>query len=166
MAIFTPQYDWKAPASWARLAAAIVVAAALAFSIHVFYGQGWAACYVDHAFESGRLRGVLHQPYPAWLVTGAFLMELLPIAGKVVLYSMLRDLLPGRSRLAKGTAYGVLLMAIGDTLIRQPLMDALIGNPLDVVLIQNAAGWAVNLCVGITIALLVPARRETKKATT
>jgi hypothetical protein len=126
------------------------------FAIHVQYGRGWAEAYVQHAANVGRLRGGLHEPYPAWLVTVAFITELLPVAGKIALYLLIRDFLPGKSRLMKGLSYGLLLMAIGDTLVRAPLMDALVGNPVDVVLVQNAEGWAIDLSVGSVIALLAP----------
>ncbi len=142
--------------SVARIAGAVVVAAAIGFSIHVLYGQGWAEAYVQRAADMGRLNGALHQPYPTTIVVIAALTALVPTAGKVLAYILLKERLPGRSRIVKGLAFGLLVLLMGDALIRLPLMNAVIGNPFDVVLVQSLEGWLIAPLMGIAIALLVP----------
>ena len=141
---------------WGRFALALLIATGLAFGIHVIYGHGWAAAYVDNAAHSGRLHGVLHEPYPASVVTIAYLTALFPMAGKVAVYVLLKDSLPGRSRIANGLWFGLLLMAMSDSLFRLPLMNLLIGNPFDVVFVQGLEGWSIDAATGIAVALLVP----------
>jgi hypothetical protein len=135
---------------------AVIVAAGIGFAIHVLYGQGWAAAYVDRAAGSGRLAGVLHQPYPPYVVVAALLAQVIPVAGKVVVFLLVRDKLPGQSRIVKGLWFGLLLLAATDALVRLPFMNALIGNPMDVVLVQGLEGWAIGLTVAVSIALIVP----------
>ena len=145
--------DWL---YWLRIAAAILGAAGVGFAIHVLYGRGWANDYVQHAADTGRLAGALREPYPQYVVVTAFVLALLPTAGKVVAYMLLRGSLPGKTRLTKGLWFGLLVMFMGDTLIRLPLMNAIIGNPLDVVFVQGLEGWLIGPLVGVVIALLVP----------
>jgi|GEM_PF-2599257 len=141
---------------WGRFALALTAAAAIGFAIHVLYGRGWAQAYVDAAAAAGRLNGTVHEPYPHYVVIIAFASELLVVAGKIVAYVLLRDRLPGQSRQTKGVWFGVLLMAMSDALIRSPFMNYVVGNPIDVVLVQGLEGWLIDLTTGIAIAVLVP----------
>jgi hypothetical protein len=81
---------------------------------------------------------------------------LLPACGKVVAYLLIRDNLPGRSRIIKGIWFGALLTAMTDALIRVPIMSVVVGNPVDVMLIQSFEGWLIGPATGIAIAVLVP----------
>lgn len=144
------------PLDWARFALATIVAGSAGFAIHVLYGRGWAQNYVDIAAAAGRLRHVYVEPYPAYVVVIAYLTWLLVLAVKIVLFLLLRDRLPGRSRLAKGFWFALLLMAMSDALIRFPIMNIVIGNPIDVVFVQGLEGWAIDLATGLAIALMVP----------
>jgi hypothetical protein len=140
---------------WSRFALALFCAAAIGFGIHVLYGRGWAEAYVQAAAVAGRLPHV-HEPYPTYVVVVAFVTELLVVAGKIAAYILLRDALPGHSRLTKGLWFGLLLLGMSDALIRLPLMNYVVGNPVDVVFVQSLEGWLIGAATGVAIALLVP----------
>ena len=137
-----------------RLAIATLLAAAVLFTIHVYYGHGWAQDYVDRAYKA-RPWIIFREPYPTPFFLMAAATEILPVFGFVLLYLMLQDRLPGRSRIAKGFYYGLLVMLCTDHLIRLPLLSAVSGNPLDVVLVQGLEGWAIYPLIGVTIAVVV-----------
>ena len=141
---------------WLRIAAASLGAAAAGFGIHVLYGRGWAESYVQSAARAGRLDHILREPYPPSVVAIAFVTALLPAAGKVIAYLLLKENLPGRSRLAKGFCYGVLLTGMTDALVRVPIMSVVGGNPADVILVQSLEGWMLGPAMGIAIAVLAP----------
>jgi hypothetical protein len=141
---------------WGRLVLATFGAAGAGFALHVLYGRGWAESYVQSAARTGRLNNILHEPYPSIIVALAFMTALLPAAGKVDAFLLLRKNLPGHSRVTKGLWFGLLLMAMTDALIRVPFMSVAIGNPVDVMLIQRLEGWLIGMATGIAIALLVP----------
>lgn len=136
-----------------RATLATFFGAAVLFVIHVYYGRGIAANYVDHAFKT-RPWKIFHEPYPTYVFWTALFTEMLPVLGMVIVYLMLRDRLPGRSTITKGLWYGALLMFCTDSFVRLPLMNALVGNPLDVVLVQALQDWMIYPLVGLTIALL------------
>jgi hypothetical protein len=140
----------------ARIAAATILADAIGFLIHVFYGQGVAIEYVQKAAEDGRLNDVIKQPYPNWIVAVASLTTLIPAFGKVFAYILVQDKLPGRNKAIKGFIFGVLLLFVGDNLLRMPIMGIVIGNPFDVVFVQSLEKWIIYPAMGIFIALLVP----------
>jgi hypothetical protein len=137
------------------MASATILAAAIGFLIHVLYGQGIAIEYVQKAAENGRLDGVIKQPYPNWVVAIASLTALIPAFGKVFLYILIQDKLPGK-KVIKGVVYGLFLLFVGDNLLRMPIMGVVIGNPFDVVFVQSLEKWIIYPAMGICIALLVP----------
>ncbi len=139
-----------------RLAAAVVLAALSGFYFHVFYGRGWANAYVQAQAAAGRLNDVAREPYPDVMVFIAALTSLIPMAFKVLLFVMIRDLLPGRSGAAKGLSFGLLLLVISDSFIRMPIMNVVGGNPPDVMLVQSAEGWVYSLLIGLVIGVVVP----------
>ena len=142
--------------NWVRIAAATTLAAAIGFLIHVLYGQGIAIEYVQNAAEGGRLNNVIIQPYPSWVVAVASFTALIPAFGKVFVYILIQDKLPCRNKIFKGAIFGMLLLFVGDNLLRMPIMGIVTGNPFDVVLVQSLEKWIIYPVIGIFIALLAP----------
>src|SRR5690349_14871605 len=106
---------------WVRIVLATTVASAAGFGIHVLYGQGWALQYVARAAQGGRLNGVVREPYPNYVVVIAALTALIPTFGKVLMFMLVRDRLPGRTAVVKGLGFGLLLLMINDALLRLPI---------------------------------------------
>ena len=122
-----------------RIAIAAILAAIIAFSIHVFYGQNLAAKLVSAAFKA-RHWTTAHQPYPPSIFYSAFVTAIVRMLGFGVVYTLIQDRMPGRLRAVKGLFYGLLMMFCTDDFLRLPVMNLLVGNPLDVVLVQSAEG--------------------------
>lgn len=139
-----------------RILLATIVAATIGFAIHVFYGQGLAMEYVQSVAQEGRLSGIIRQPYPAWLVTVAATTALIPTFGKVLLYLLLQDKLPASSNTGRGLLFGLVLLVIDDALLRAPVMSVIVGNPIDVMLVQSLESWVIPLIMGLVIAHIVP----------
>jgi uncharacterized membrane protein YkvI len=96
-----------------------------------------------------------HHVTPSWDVRYIALLTSLEIGiGLVILYALVREALPGKSSLVRGILLGVLLLAIMGRLIRQPLMDLIIGNPVSVVAVQDGISWVVWLAMCIVLALV------------
>ncbi len=143
-----------------RLVLATALAAAAGFSIHVLYGRGWAENYAQIAAQSGRMSHVLTEPYPGWVVAVAAATALIPTFGKVLVYLLVRDRLPGRTAWQKGLLFGGVLLLMSDGALRQPLMDVLVGVPGDVALAQALEPWLIQPLMGLFIALVVEFRRR------
>jgi hypothetical protein len=142
-----------------RMLVAVVASASAGFCIHVFYGEGWLNTYVQSAAEAGRLSNILQPPYPAAIMMAAYLTALVPYAVKVGIYRFAGHLLPARSAFARGLLYGLLLLALGDEFVRMPLMNGLVGNPVDVTVLMSLQPWAIALSSGVLIALFTPLRQ-------
>lgn len=138
-----------------RLILATVLAAAAGFSVHVLYGRGWAEMYTQVAAQSGRMSHLLTEPYPRWIVAVAFTTGLVPTFGKVLMYLLIRDRLPGRDAWQKGLLFGALLLLIHNDTLRQPLMDLLVGVPGDVVAVQTLEPWVIQPLMGLLIAVIL-----------
>lgn len=143
---------------WLRFALASITAAGAGFAIHVLYGRGPANDYVQEAAKAGRLSGMLQEPLPDWAVAVAATTAILPTIAVVVIYVLLQDRLPGKSRVVKGAWFALLLLATRDAFLRLPIMQTVIGMPLDVTLVQTSEGWLVFPVMGFLVALLAPTR--------
>lgn len=140
----------------ARILLATIVAASIGFAIHVLYGQGLAIEYVQSAAQEGRLNEIIQQPYPACLVAVAAITALIPTFGKVLLYVLIQDKLPASNNIGRGLLFGLVLLVIDDALLRKPIMSVVVGNPLDVMLVQSVEGWAIPLIMGLVVAHILP----------
>ena len=74
--------------------------------------------------------------------------------GIVLLYAMIRRVLPTSSSVIRGVLLGLLLLAIMGRLLRQPVLDLVVGNPIEVVAIQDGVSWVVWLSACIVAALV------------
>lgn len=139
------------------LVAAVALATASGFYFHVLYGRGWAVRYVQEQAAQGRLNDIVHEPYPWDVYLAALATSFIPTAFQVLLFVLLRDRLPGSSGAVKGLWFGALLLAIGDNLVRIPIMSLAVGNPADVMFVQSAEYWIIGLVKGLLIGVLTPA---------
>ncbi len=134
-----------------------IAAALLGFGIHIFYGQGFALDYVQSAASAGRLANVVTAP-PAggWMFNVAVATTIIPMLGKVFLYLLLQEKLPGNDRVVKGLWFGLILLFVTDWFVRMPVMMVVGGNPVDVVFVQSLERWIIYPATGVLIALLAP----------
>jgi hypothetical protein len=75
----------------------------------------------------------------------------------VLVFLLLRVHLPGSTGWQKGLSFGLLLLLATDAALRFPVMNITTGNPADVVLVQGAESWAIDLITGLLIGLITPA---------
>jgi hypothetical protein len=118
------------------VAVAVLVAALSGFVLHVLYGRGCAETYVQTAAKEGRLKNVLHEPYPIVVVVLPFVLAAVPAFRKVIASYLCKERLPGQTRLIRGVWFALLMMGMTYTLIRLPLINLVIGNTLGVSLVQ------------------------------
>jgi hypothetical protein len=138
--------------TFARILVASVVAAIVALTVHILLQQ-WAQPII-----SERMRGieVLRPPYGAFVTGVAYVTAVVPAIVAAILFYYGAHLLPARSRLGKGLWLGVLILLLKGDLVRQPVMNFLIGNPPSVVVLNDLHGIAANLALGLAIGLLCP----------
>lgn len=139
-----------------RVIAAVALATVSSFYFHVLYGRGWAIGYVQQQAALGRLNDIVHEPYPWDIYLAALATAFIPTAFQVGLFVLVRDRLPGTSGAVKGFWFGARLLAIGDNLVRIPIMSVAVGNPIDVMLVQSAEHWIIGFLKGVLIGVLTP----------
>ncbi len=69
----------------------------------------------------------------------------------IALYYLIRDKLLRFGQFKTALLMAGLLLAINGILLRQPLMDIAIGNPLHVALVQNAFLWLPKIIMAFTV---------------
>ncbi len=141
---------------WMRILFATVIAAGFGFIFHVLYGRGWALAYEKAASDAGRLDAIIQEPYPAYLVVMALLTSFLPTLGQVIIWLFIRQVLPGKTNFIKGLWFTALMMLANQGLLRQSIMNLLIGMPLDVWLVSSAQGWIIVPVMSLLIVFLSP----------
>ena len=120
-----------------------------------------AALFFTHKFAADRL--------PQWLSEQMIGVEIkrLPYGSEVVipatftaveygialflLYLALRRALPGTSAFSRSLVLAGLSLALGGNLLRMPIMQLVVGNPLHVVLVQHGAVWLPYIVGSLTL---------------
>jgi len=69
----------------------------------------------------------------------------------VIMYQLMREKLIQYGRFITIFLFATLLTAIHGALLRQPLMDFVVGNPLHVTLVQNIFKWMVWLLMSVVV---------------
>ncbi len=111
-----------------------IIASLTGFVVHVFTVE-WLPDWI-----SSQMQGIeVQPPWAVRYVAGITSIEY-GIA-TIVLYHLARDKLIKFGKLKASFYLSLLLLALNAMLIRQPLMDYLIGNPLHVAIVQNAFKW-------------------------
>lgn len=87
---------------WFRISLATLLPSAFGLTFHVLYRRGVAAEYMNNAIKTGKMDGVLQEPYPLYIIVIAALTSLIPTIGKVFIWLFDRDKLPGNKLLTKG----------------------------------------------------------------
>lgn len=120
------------------------LASSLGFIVHVFsaeWVQGWVAQIMQ-----GR------SVTPSWDVRYiATLTSLEYGASTIVLYWLIRDKVIKYGKFKAFITLSLLFTALHGALVRQPLMDYIIGNPVEVVLVQNALKWLVWILMSLVV---------------
>jgi hypothetical protein len=120
---------------------AVIAASAAAFFMHV---------YLDGALTSKiettmRQNPVVMPPYPFYITAIAFITSFIPTAAVMIIFSVLYERIPGRGPLSKSFLFWILLLAVKGDLIRFPLMNVLVGNPVWLALLVQVDAWISNL---------------------
>jgi hypothetical protein len=149
---------------WGRICLATFVSAAFGFTFHVLYGRGWALDYLNIATKAGRMEGILQEPYPVYIVIIAALSALIPTLGKVFIWLCIRTILPGTTLLAKGFWFTALMIIADSNLLRQAIMNLLIGMPVDLWLVYSAEQWIIVPVMCFLIVGLSPRNGSKSKA--
>ena len=69
----------------------------------------------------------------------------------VILYSLVRERINKAGLIKASLLLSALLLALDALLIRQPLMDFLVGNPIHVVLVQNLFKWFTPIALSFIV---------------
>lgn len=125
----------------------IAFAAALfGFVIHVISAE-WISNYISNLM-AGRTVA------PSWDVRYIAAITSIEIGlGATIIYALIRPRLIRQSSITRGLILGVLILMIKSSLLRQPLMNGVIGNPFAVVAVQDGIAWIIWFGMSLIIAL-------------
>ena len=146
--------------TWGAAIIAATLAAGIGFTLHVFSAE------VITEYVAATMAG--RHVAPSWDIRiPAALSSIEQGLALVVLYLLLRLRFPWLSTLWRGLLVTMLALALGGNLIRQPMMDLLIGNPLSVVAVQDGITWLIWIIMGLIVAtcldLMMPIRRSSEE---
>lgn len=122
------------------------MASMISFLIHIV-SEEWIFSFVSRIMEGKEVT-------PSWDVRYIAALSAVEIGiAQLIIYILIRKVIPSKSSVIKGLILGMLLLMINGSLIRQPLMDYLIGNPLKIVLIQDGITWVIWLVSSVFTAV-------------
>ncbi|EDP60705.1 hypothetical protein [Vibrio sp. AND4] len=115
----------------------------LIHSLSVDWLQGWVAKIME--------RGGHEVSYSPEVLNVAMFTSIEYGVSVLALYFLIRDKIIGFGQFKAFLILTVLLTALHGALIRQPLMDFLIGNPIEVAVVQNAVQWLVWILMSFVV---------------
>lgn len=136
-----------------------IIAGVLGVLLHMFIGTRVGA-YVTRIMTDREIV-VLMPPYPSHVNALAFATSVIPGIGTAIAFYLIESNLPGKGVIQKGIIFGLLFMLMRGTLIRAPLMDLTVGNPIMVVLLQRFEPFATGLCMALVISAIVKKGKRT-----
>ncbi|MDE2344970.1 MAG: hypothetical protein KGL13_00740 [Gammaproteobacteria bacterium] len=136
---------------------AIVVATVIAFYLHVWL-VNTIDPYVSKIMSQGHY--MITSPRNSMYITAiAGVTSLITIGSVLLLFLLIEPKLPRTSPILQGALLAILILLIDGQLIRQPLMNWLIGNPPLVVLLELSKVWIPRFAMCILLTSIVRWRR-------
>lgn len=121
-----------------------VVASSCGFIVHVFSAE-WLNDWVANVMAGTEVK-------PSWDVRYIAMLTSIEYGiSTVILYWLVRDRIIQYGQFKAFVILSLLLTALHGALIRQPLMDFIIGNPIEVVMLQNAFKWLVWILMAAVV---------------
>ena len=122
----------------------VVVASSSSFVVHVISAE-WLSVWVNNQMQNVVIE-------PSWNVRYVALITSIEYGiAAIFLYFLAREKLIKYGKFKACLIFSILLTAIHGAFIRQPFMDFIIGNPLQVVIAQNAFKWLVWFLMSVII---------------
>lgn len=141
-----------------RFFLAILIASLASLSIHIFF-LDWIGSVI-----ASKMQGIViaHPPYSQFINFMAYATIFIPVSAVSFVYYIGGDKIPCDNRFLKGIILGIFILLIKGALIREPLMNLLVGNPITVVLMQQSQVWISNLSMAVIIAFIINPLKNTK----
>ncbi|EGR1757974.1 hypothetical protein GA076_24015 [Vibrio parahaemolyticus] len=118
------------------------IASSCGFIVHVFSAE-WLQAWIAQHMEGQSV-------IPSWDVRYIAMLTSLEYGiSAIVLYWLIRDKIIKYGQFKAFIILSLLLTALHGALIRQPLMDFVVGNPIEVALVQNAFKWLVWMLMSL-----------------
>lgn len=136
--------------SYAVSAIAASFAAGIGFAIHVFSAE------IVERHVATMMIG--RHVAPSWdMRFPAALSSIEQGLALVILYILLRRCFPALGTIRRTLLTAALALTLAGRLIRQPLMNILIGNPWEVVMMQDGLNWLIWLTMSAIVSVLLDA---------
>ncbi|GLQ76108.1 hypothetical protein [Vibrio penaeicida] len=124
----------------------LVLAAAIGFVVHVIEAE-WLRAWISQQMTG---KSVM----PSWDVRYvAMALAIESSIGVFIVYLLLRQKIGNCSLLIQVGALSGIILAMKSMLIRQPVMDFIIGNPIHVVAAQNLLKWMTPILMSTIIVV-------------
>ena len=136
---------------------AIILATAIALVSHVFLLK-WLQPLINQGLAHAHI--INSKDYGPLIVSMAYVTLLIPVTAIAFIYYFAGHLLPVKTRLMKGVLLGIILLLVKSDLIRQPIMNVMVGVPAWVSILQHIQIWVYCLAVTIIVALIIPCKNK------
>jgi hypothetical protein len=127
---------------------AAVAASAAGFAVHKVFADRLPAWVSAHMGNTQ----IKLPPYGPEIVVPAALTSLESGVAYLAAYLLVRRATPQRSVLLRSLLVAALCLALRGSLLRMPVMQLLIGNPVWVTLVQHAGAWAPVVAASLVVS--------------
>lgn len=127
---------------------AAVAASAAGFTVHKAFADRLPAWVSAHMGSTQ----IKLPPYGPEIVVPATLTSLESGLAYLAAYLLVRRATPHRSVLVRALIVAALSLALHGSLLRMPVMQLLVGNPVWVTLVQHAGAWTPVVAASLIVA--------------
>ena len=135
-----------------EIAISAVIASFISLSVHRIMLKETSS-YLNQALVN---ISVIKPPYPAYINVIAYLTSILPGLGVTILYYLMTPYFNTPSKLLRTAYLSILLLLLKGELIRQLIMNILVGNPIAIAFLQQSQVWLTNIMMALAVVFLMP----------
>jgi hypothetical protein len=122
---------------------AVLLAGVIADTIHIYYGHIVGGITI----------------YSSYIDLWSYATKPLEALGVLIVYYFLGDRLYSKSRFLRGVQLAMLICLVKDGLLREPLMNTILGNPLLESIYRESQVWFSVLGMSLVISFMVTPKK-------
>jgi hypothetical protein len=135
----------------------LIAAWLIPFCLHVAI-QTSTGIYIKNRSNEIEKENIRRPPYGAGITLIAAILSLIPTTATFLVINLIYDKIPGSSPLIKGILFSILRLCINGDLVRAPLMNTIIGNPLRIAILKQFDIWIPNLVMCVVLSFLAASK--------
>jgi hypothetical protein len=129
----------------------VIISSFIALTFHILF-INQASPIINEALNKVT---IIKPPYPFYINAIAYITTFIPALATTLLYIAIFPIIKSRTYISRSFILGTFVLMIKGELMRQPLMNILVGNPYSIALFQQSQVWITNYIMAFIIVFII-----------